>query len=176
MMHRIFLTTLALAGVAALVAALIAPASAAPAAPVRYTAFLRSVVVAPNTDPDFIAVAEAADDLAYPSATDAPLLPFVAPSKASASPLAVCQALAGTEAVYLLDPVAFLAAPARTAPWMTPEQLAVAARFATLSTVFFAHLADPVACQVGSVRAAVYLIGVSSHGTVGGFRTVVVIT
>lgn len=168
-MRRIFLPALALACAVALSGAV----RAASPAPARV--YLPQLA-APGADPDLAALAEAAHGLLYLSEADAPLTPLTAPPEAGASPLAACDALAGDTPLRMLDPAAFLGAPARTEPWMTPEQLAAAARFAELRAVFLARLADPVACRVGDARADVYLLGVSSHGIVVGLRTLVVET
>lgn len=127
-------------------------------------------------DPDLAAVAEAARGLLYPSETDAPLVPFTASPNVGTSPSDVCTALAAGDAVRLQDAGAFLAAPARVMPWMSPQELAAAARFAELRRVFLTRMALPVACLVGDTEVVVYVLGRSATGAVVGLRTVVVET
>ncbi|PDV99769.1 nuclease A inhibitor family protein [Candidatus Chloroploca asiatica] len=130
----------------------------------------------PYPHPDLAALAQAAEGLLYPSEIDAPLDPFVPPAYSGLTPSQVCHTLADGAPMRMLDADAFLAAPARAEPWMSPEQRAQAARFATLREVFRQRLANPVACRIGGYQADVFLLGISSTGQIVGLHTVVVET
>ncbi|WP_129670662.1 nuclease A inhibitor family protein [Candidatus Chloroploca sp. Khr17] len=134
------------------------------------------LIRSPYPNPDLAALAQAAEGLLYPSEIDAPLDPFAPPAYFGLAPSQVCLALADGAPMRLLDADAFLAAPARAEPWMSPEQLAQAARFATLREVFRQRLANPVACRIGGYQADVFLLGISSTGHIVGLHTVVVET
>ncbi|NCC31478.1 MAG: hypothetical protein EOM24_05550 [Chloroflexia bacterium] len=130
----------------------------------------------PYANPDLAALAQAAEGLLYPSEIDAPLDPFVPPASFGLPPSQVCLTLANGAPMRMLDADAFLAAPARAEPWMSPEQRAQAARFATLREVFRQRLANPVACRIGGYQADVFLLGISATGQIVGLHTVVVET
>ncbi|NCC36180.1 MAG: hypothetical protein EOM24_29835 [Chloroflexia bacterium] len=134
------------------------------------------LIRSPYPNPDLAALAQAAEGLLYPSEIDAPLVPFVPSAHSGLSPDQVCLALADGAPIRLLNADDFLAAPARVEPWMSPEQRALAARFATLREVFRQRLANPVACRIGGFQADVFLLGISSTGQLIGLHTVVVET
>jgi hypothetical protein len=156
-----------------LLAALAAPAGAAQP-PAQHHAYLPLVAAAP-ADPDLAAITAAAAGLLYPSETDAPLDPFVAP--AGLAPAEVCAAEAAPgESVEVADVGRALAGPATARPWMSAAELETAARFAALQGEIESRLTGAISCRIGYIRVRVLILGIAPSGLVVGLRTVSVET
>lgn len=160
---------------AALALACAALAWTAIAAPSGQATVFLPRVTAPERDPDLAAIALAAEGLLYPSETDAPFVPLALP--AGMTPAEACAAEAAPEEpVEVGDVGRVLDGPARRQPWMSPQELATAARFATLRDTITARLDGPLSCRVGRISIRVLILGVAPSGAVVGLRTLAVET
>ncbi|NTU83338.1 MAG: hypothetical protein HGA45_28880 [Chloroflexales bacterium] len=120
-------------------------------------------------------MAAVAAGLRYPSESDAPLVPFVAP--AGLAPADACAAAAQPgEAVDVADLGRALDGPATARPWMSAAELEAAARFAALRGEVESRLTGEISCRVGRIQVRVLILGAAPSGLVVGLRTVAVET
>lgn len=123
-------------------------------------------------------ITKAAEGLLFSSESDYPLTPFVWADPAPLTPPGL-RRLAGLPEdapVAQVEVDAFLAPMLHAREGASPEALARAARYRTLSDLLHKHLAAPTVYKLGRVEMPVFIVGRLPNGSMVGLRTTVVET
>jgi hypothetical protein len=131
-----------------------------------------------SSDDALAALATASAGLLLPSEQDAPFAPFLLPGRGPVTPsrLRAALELPPSAPVETRTLAAFFAPLARAERAETPEERAVAARFAALAATFAELLDDPVVYRVGVIDITVLILGRLPDGRFAGLRSAVVET